>query len=74
MNKKANTNLDIIRVVAMVGVMLDHYFQSLGIPFFLNTGLFMGGYLLPCFLRFQHIFLELNGSIIIMRSLSHIIL
>lgn len=42
--KKVNKSLDIIRVIAMTGIVTDHYFQVSGIPVLVNTGLYLGGY------------------------------
>ena len=35
--------LNIIRVIAMTGIIADHYFQASGIPILVNSGLYMGG-------------------------------
>ena len=39
----SNNALDIIRVIAMTGIVADHYFQASGIPILANTGLHLGG-------------------------------
>ena len=35
--------LNIIRVIAMAGIVADHYFQASRIPILVNTGLQWGG-------------------------------
>ena len=37
--------LNVIRVIAMTGIVADHYFQASGIPILVNTGLQWGGIL-----------------------------
>jgi len=41
--------LDIIRVSAMLGIIVDHYLQSTGVHILSNTGLWMGGVFLMMF-------------------------
>ena len=43
MNKVSSATLDTIRVVAMSGILLDHFLQSTGVAYLTNTGLFLGG-------------------------------
>lgn len=45
---KSNT-LNIIRVIAMTGIVVDHYFQASGVPILANTGLQIGGVFLMVF-------------------------
>lgn len=39
----SKSTLNIIRVIAMTGIVADHYFQASGIPILANTGLHLGG-------------------------------
>lgn len=41
--KVSRFTLDIIRVVAMIGVVTDHYLQMTRDNDLINTGLYMGG-------------------------------
>lgn len=41
--------LNIIRVIAMTGIVVDHYLQASGVPILANTGLQMGGVFLMVF-------------------------
>lgn len=43
MNSNRNQNFDFIRVIAMAGVMIDHYICCFGYKVLENTGLQMGG-------------------------------
>lgn len=44
MNKKRNYNLDWIRVIALIGVVLDHYMMTFkGCDALVNGGIQMGG-------------------------------
>ena len=40
-----NSTLNIIRVIAMTGIVADHYLQASGNLILVNTGLQWGGYL-----------------------------
>lgn len=40
----SKSTLDIIRVIAMTGIVADHYFQASGIPVLVSTGLQWVGY------------------------------
>jgi len=41
--KVSSSTLNIVRVVAMAGIVADHYLQASGIPILVNTGLQWGG-------------------------------
>ena len=45
----SNNALDIIRVIAMTGIVVDHYFQNSGKPILVRTGLQLGGVFLMVF-------------------------
>ncbi len=47
--KASSSTLNIIRVIAMTGIVADHYFQTSGVPILANTGLQMGGVFLMVF-------------------------
>lgn len=47
--KASSSTLNIIRVIAMTGIVADHYFQASGNPILVNTGLQMGGVFLMVF-------------------------
>lgn len=40
--KASSSTLNIIRVIAMTGIVADHYFQASGNPILVNTGLQWG--------------------------------
>ena len=45
----SSSTLNIIRVIAMTGIIADHYFQASGVPILVSTGLQMGGVFLMVF-------------------------
>ena len=47
--KASSSTLNIIRVIAMTGIVADHYFQASGVPILVSTGLQMGGVFLMVF-------------------------
>ncbi len=47
--KASSSTLNIIRVIAMTGIVADHYFQASGNPILVNTGLQWGGVFLMVF-------------------------
>ena len=47
--KVSSPTLNIIRVIAMTGIVADHYFQASGIPVLVSTGLQLGGVFLMVF-------------------------
>ena len=54
--KVSRFTLDIIRVVAMIGVVTDHYLQMVRDNYLINTGLYMGGGKRCCILFFVSFF------------------
>lgn len=42
-NTVSNDALDIVRVMAMTGVVADHYLMSTGCTWLFNNGRFLGG-------------------------------
>ena len=54
--KVSRFTLDIIRVVAMIGVVTDHYLQMVRDNDLINTGLYMGGGKRCCILFFVSFF------------------
>ena len=52
----SNNALDIIRVIAMTGIMADHYFQASGNPILVRTGLQWGVFLMVFFALSAYLF------------------